>query len=100
MRKLIPAAPALNRVAGALLAVSGIHLLTYWLPALTSGHAASTGALARSSTQVSATLAAFFSAHTTLFAVALGVLAAVGLAVAVRRRFPTTPAPASDRRPA
>lgn len=99
-RLLRRSARSINRVAGALLTVSGGYLLTYWLPAVTSGHAASTGALARSSTRVSSALAAFFSSHTTLFAVALGVLAAVGLVAAVRRRFPTTPTPASDRRPA
>jgi len=70
-------APAVNRIAGALLAASGVYLVLYWLPALKSGPS-STPSVVRFTESLSSTLQAFFSAHTALFVVALAALTAAG----------------------
>jgi cytochrome c biogenesis protein CcdA len=79
-------APVVNRLAGALLLVSGVYLVIYWLPALGNGTPNSTSDLARRSTRISSTLADFFAAHTTAFAVGLGVLLVAGAALFIATR--------------
>ncbi len=78
-------APFVNRLAGALLLLSGLYLVAYWLPALGDGSPNPTGALASRSERISSTLAAFFAAHTGVFAVGLAFLLAVGAALSVQR---------------
>jgi hypothetical protein len=104
MQRLLP---VVNRLSGALLVVSGVYLLLYWVPALGSGRAASTSWAARASEGVSTALSSFFAAHTGPFALALALLSALGAGLALlnaraRRRYPE-PAYASvgeDRRSA
>jgi cytochrome c-type biogenesis protein len=78
----------LPRIAGALLAASGIYLIVYWAPALFGG----TGtAPANPLTRVAAQTTTWISAHqTTVLALAGAVLAAGALAaiLATRRRQP------------
>ncbi|MBA2637382.1 MAG: cytochrome C biogenesis protein [Solirubrobacterales bacterium] len=78
-------APFVNRLAGALLLLSGLYLTAYWLPALGDGSPNSTGALASRSERISSALADFFAAHTGVFAAALAVLLAAGAGLAAQR---------------
>jgi hypothetical protein len=65
------------------LAASGVYLVLYWLPSLSSGGAGfSKSWAARVTRRVSSDLAGFFSAHTGVFAIGLAVLVTVGLVVA------------------
>lgn len=86
-RNLRRLAPFVNRLAGALLLLSGVYLVAYWLPALGDGAPNSTGSLARRSEFISSGLADFFAAHTGIFAVALAVLLACGTVLAAQRHF-------------
>jgi cytochrome c-type biogenesis protein len=80
--------PVVSRIAGGLLALSGVYLVLYWLPALGGGNAASDSWMARTSEGISSALAEFFRSNTTAFAVALAGLVPVGtgLLIAQRRR--------------
>jgi cytochrome c-type biogenesis protein len=63
--------PIIGRIAGGLLALSGVYLILYWLPALGGGRAASDSWAARASERVSSALAEFFLANTSVFAAVL-----------------------------
>jgi cytochrome c-type biogenesis protein len=80
-------APFVNRLAGALLLVSGLYLVAYWLPALSDGSPNSSGSLANRSERISSALADFFATHTGGFAVALAVLLACGAALTAHHRL-------------
>jgi cytochrome c-type biogenesis protein len=73
-------APAVNRLAGALLLASGVYLVLYWLPLLGTG-SASTSSAVRLTERLSSSLETFFAGHTSLFALALGVLGVTGVVV-------------------
>jgi len=77
--------PFVNRLAGALLLLSGLYLVAYWLPALGDGSPNATGALASGSERISSTLADFFAAHTGVFAGMLAFLLALGGALSAQR---------------
>lgn len=70
-------APAVNRLAGALLVASGAYLVLYWYPALGSGPQSASPAV-RFTEGLSTSLQTFFAAHTGLFVGVLGSLATVG----------------------
>lgn len=78
--------PLISRVAGALLALSGVYLVLYWLPALGGDSAAADSGLARASERVSSALAEFFNANTSLFAVGLALLSLLGAGLLFQRR--------------
>lgn len=78
-------APIVNRVAGALLVVSGVYLVGYWLPALTQGTPNSTGTVATQTERISSALADFFAAHTAIFAATLAAVLVLGAALAAQR---------------
>jgi cytochrome c-type biogenesis protein len=77
IRALRRLAPIVSRLAGALLAASGVYLVVYWLPTLKGG-SNSTPGVVRFTEHLSATLEAFSSAHTGLFVGVLGALTALG----------------------
>ena len=90
MRRL---APVVNRLAGALLALSGAYLVLYWLPTLL-GDDVPDSPLIRFSARLSSTLSGFFSQRTTLFAIVLTIVVGLGLAASAaerRRRHATAP---------
>ncbi len=89
MRRL---APAITRVAGALLVASGAYLILYWLPTL-RGEAVPDSGLSRFSGSFSSELSEFFAAHSGEFAAGLAALVAVGIGVIAleRRRRQGTP---------
>ncbi|MGH2743569.1 MAG: cytochrome c biogenesis CcdA family protein [Thermoleophilaceae bacterium] len=90
VRKLVP---LVNRLAGALLAASGAYLILYWLPVL-GGATVPDSPLIRFSASLSSSLSAFFSQHTTDFALGLGALLALGVAaLALERRRRSAGAP-------
>ena len=68
--------PVVNRVAGGLLAASGVYLIIYWLPTLRGGSTGSTPGVVRFVEHLSTTFEGFFSSHTDLF---VGVLCALGV---------------------
>lgn len=78
VRRLVP---VVNRLAGALLAASGVYLLLYWIPALGGGGAVSDSRVANASKGISSTLADFFTENVGAFALMLGALAALGAAL-------------------
>ena len=78
-------APFVSRLAGALLLISGLYLVAYWLPTLRESAPGSGGAVARRSEQVSSALADFFAANTGLFAIGLAVLLVLGAALSFHR---------------
>ena len=80
--------PAMHSIAGALLAGSGLYLIVYWLPQVIGDEGTGTG-ISRTVDELSSTAANFFTDHTGTFAIGLGVIAAVALAIALR---PQTPA--------
>lgn len=80
-------APVANRLAGALLVLSGVYLAAYWLPALGSGSPNSQGEVATRTGRISAALADFFADHTTVFVAALGSMLALGVALAIHRHL-------------
>lgn len=84
-----------NRISGALLLISGAYLIAYWAPALGQGTPASGSAIARRSTTISASLADFFAAHTTLFATLLAVMSVLGIGLTWATRQPPA-APGRD----
>ncbi len=77
-------APIVNRLSGALLVLSGIYLVAYWLPAIGNGRSTSTSWAARATDRISATLADFFAARTTSFAIVLAVGLLLGSALIAR----------------
>lgn len=81
-------APKVNRLAGALVLLSGAYLIAYWLPAVGGGRPASDSWAARSSAQVTSSLADFFAAHTGAFAILLAVFGAIAVGVVVQRTAP------------
>jgi cytochrome c-type biogenesis protein len=74
-------APAINRLAGALLIASGAYLVIYWLPTLQRSSTRSTPGVVHFTERISAALESFFSAHTPLFLALLGALIALGAAL-------------------
>ncbi len=92
--------PAVNRIAGALLAVSGVYLILYWLPTV-GGAAAPDSPLIRFSAGVSSSLAAFLSGRTAIFAGGLAALLALGVVLLLldaRGRRPPPDARSEDSR--
>jgi cytochrome c-type biogenesis protein len=78
LRRLLP---HMNRITGAVLALSGGYLLLYWLPQLLGGQPG-TGAL----TGVVGTLSAWITGHQlTIAATALGIILATAIATLARR---------------
>lgn len=77
-------APVVNRLAGALLVASGVYLVLYWVPALSSGPT-STPAAVRFTEHISTTLQTFFSDHTGVFVIAFAGLTAIGILLAAFR---------------
>ncbi len=80
-------APVVNRLAGALLVVSGVYLVAYWLPALASGTPNRAGAVATRTERVSSALADFFAAHTAIFAATLAAVLLLGAALGLQRHL-------------
>lgn len=80
--------PVISRIAGGLLALSGVYLILYWLPALGGGNAASDSWMARTTEGISSSLAEFFGSNTNVFAAVLAtlILLGVGLLAVQRRR--------------
>ena len=75
--------PAMQTIAGALLAASGAYLVAYWLPQVVGDGGPGTSFI-RVVDEVSASVANFLTAHTGAFAIALAVIAALALALALR----------------
>jgi cytochrome c-type biogenesis protein len=91
------AMPAVSRIGGALLALSGLYLVIYWWPAIT-GDPPSTG-MGRLTDRLSGQVSQVIDAHPALLvAVAGGLLiAAIGAAATQRRRSTSnTPAPSAE----
>lgn len=80
VRALRRGLPVVNRVAGGLLALTGVYLLIYWLPLLLDEGSTGTE-LVSVSDRISTALATFFSERTSLLVVAFAALAALGLAL-------------------
>lgn len=76
----------LPRIAGAVLAASGLYLIAYWAPALNSGRA--NGTLARGTSPLTAALSNFVQQHTTQITAAtiVTVLTTLVAALWTRRR--------------
>jgi cytochrome c-type biogenesis protein len=89
--------PIVNRLAGALLVVSGLYLVGYWLPALGSGTPNSTGEVAAWTERISSALADFFATNTTIFAVTLAAVLVLGAALIVQRHVGRRPPPRTER---
>ncbi|HLH64868.1 MAG TPA: cytochrome c biogenesis protein CcdA [Solirubrobacteraceae bacterium] len=70
-------APVVSRLAGALLAASGVYLVIYWLPTL-RGESSSTPGVVTFTERLSATLETFLSAHIGLFVGVFAALLALG----------------------
>jgi cytochrome c biogenesis protein CcdA len=81
-----------NRIAGALLAASGLYLIAYWAPALRTGRPNAT--LAETAGELTAWLSRIINAHLATVALAALLIVAAAAAVLVRRRSRT----ASSRR--
>jgi cytochrome c biogenesis protein CcdA len=96
-RALRRIAPVVNRLAGALLAISGAYLILYWLPVL-GGATTPDSPLIRFSASLSGGLSEFFSLHTADFAIALALLVAAGAAALIFQSKRNV-APASAARP-
>jgi cytochrome c-type biogenesis protein len=97
LRRLLPVA---NRVAGAVLVLSGAYLVRYWLPALGNGSGRGRAVLGGPD-RLSSRLSTLFDAHRPLFGVLAAVLIAAATAVAVgaRRQRPTINGPADVEEP-
>jgi cytochrome c-type biogenesis protein len=80
--------PLVERVAGAMLAASGIYLVAYWAPVLFGSNAQPGGPITRTLERASATASNFLSTHTGAFAIALAI-AGVAAAVLFATRRPT-----------
>lgn len=78
--------PVIGRIAGGLLALSGVYLILYWLPALGGGSAASDSWAARASERVSSALAEFFLANTGVFAAVLAGVSVLGAGLLLAQR--------------
>lgn len=72
--------PVVNRIAGALLALSGVYLLVYWLPLLLDEGSTGT-VLVSLGQEISGTLSNFFAERTSLLVVAFAALSALGFAL-------------------
>ena len=89
-RGLRAIAPYASRIAGALLALSGLYLLYYWLPPLLGGARPSDGGVSALSAHVSTWL----STHQLAVVLVAGLivaLTAAATALASRTRAPATP---------
>lgn len=80
VRALRRALPLANRLAGGLLALTGVYLLVYWLPLLLDEGSTGTE-LVPVSDRISTALAGFFAEHTALLVVAFAALSALGFAL-------------------
>lgn len=78
LRRLLP---HMNRITGAVLALSGTYLIVYWLPQL-SGHAPGTTALSA----IAGPLSAWISSNQLIIAIIVGILLTVIVGTALRRR--------------
>ena len=86
------ALPAVNRIAGGLLALSGAYLLVYWLPLLLDSGSTGT-VLVTTSQRISTALANFFAERTGLLVAAFAALSTLGFALwalAARREQSTS----------
>jgi cytochrome c-type biogenesis protein len=92
LRRLLPVA---SRLAGGILVLSGAYLVSYWLPALTSGSGRGRAAVGLPD-HLSASLSTIFDRHRGLFALVALVLAVTATVAAVRARSPRFPGPAQD----
>ncbi len=81
VRRLLP---YVNRLGGAALALAGIYLLLYWVPALTGGQAG--GILGSGITEASVAVSAFVTEAWPLLTAAAVVAALTAVAVSLRRR--------------
>lgn len=91
-RSLRAIAPYASRIAGALLASSGLYLLYYWLPQLLGAARPSDGGVSALSAHVST----WISAHQLAVVLAAGLILAVSAAITVlarRTRASATPRP-------
>jgi cytochrome c-type biogenesis protein len=78
--------PVISRIAGGLLALSGVYLILYWLPALGGGTASADSWAARTTEGVSSALAEFFRANTSVFAAVLAAVTVLGAALLLTQR--------------
>lgn len=92
VRRLLP---YVNRLGGAALALAGIYLLLYWVPALTGGQAG--GIMGSAITEASVAVSAFVTEAWPLITAAAVAAAFTAAAVSLRRRSqsktPDRPAP-------
>lgn len=88
-------APYAGRIAGALLALSGGYLLSYWLPPLLGADRPADGGV----TALSAQVATWISANLAAVALTALVLTAIAGAAALSLRRPSGQTPHRDRRP-
>jgi cytochrome c-type biogenesis protein len=91
-------APAVGRLAGALLVGSGGYLVIYWLPTLEGSTSAHTPGVVGFVEHLSSTLEGFLSVHTGLFVALLGALVALGTLLAAVRVSERAPHAAAEGR--
>jgi cytochrome c-type biogenesis protein len=85
-RKIRRLLPVVTRLGGAVLVLSGVYLVLYWLPALTGGPINRSGATAITES-LSAGLTGWLSDNQGMVALAAAILAALGAVAALRTRL-------------
>jgi cytochrome c-type biogenesis protein len=93
-RKIRRLLPVVTRLGGAVLVLSGVYLVLYWLPTLTGNR--DPGSMAFITERISAQLTGWLNANQGAVALAAAVVAVTGAVAAVRTRTHSRPSTARD----